>query len=201
MYERHLEKFVNREVRVCEIGVYSGGSLDMWRHYLGEGCRIYGIDIEPACKCYDNEFVKIFVGDQADRVFWKKFRAEAPPLDVVIDDGGHAVEQQIVTLEETLPYLRPGGVYICEDVHGISHEFAHYVNGIALNLNAAWDFQYHADHDRAISVTASSFQSAIRSVCLYPFAVVIERSDAPIPELTSSKRGTSWQPFLKHPST
>ena len=27
-------------------------------------------------------------------------------LDVVIDDGGHSVEQQIVTLEETLPYLR-----------------------------------------------------------------------------------------------
>lgn len=200
MYERHLEKFVNRDVRICEIGVYSGGSLDMWRHYLGAGCRIYGVDIEPACTCYDNEFVKIFIGDQADRVFWKKLRETAPPLDVVIDDGGHAVEQQIITLEETLPFLRPGGVYICEDVHGISNEFAHYVNGIALNLNTARDFQYHEDQDRAISVTASSFQSAIRSVSIYPFAVVIERSDAPMSELTASKRGTSWQPFLEYPS-
>lgn len=198
MYERHFAKFVNRDVKLCEIGVYSGGSLGMWRHYLGAGCLIYGVDIEPACKSYENEYVKIFIGDQADRVFWKKFREEVPSLDVVIDDGGHSVEQQIVTLEETLPYLRPGGVYVCEDIHGISNGFSHYVNGLSLNLNAAWDFQPNEDNNRAIAVTASSFQSAILSISLYPFAVVIERNDAPVAELIASKHGTSWQPFFKH---
>ena len=34
----------------------------MWRHYLGAGCLIYGVDIEPACKSYENEYVKIFIG-------------------------------------------------------------------------------------------------------------------------------------------
>ena len=159
---------------------------------------IYGVDIEPDCKNYENENVKIFIGDQADRVFWKKFREKTPPLDVVIDDGGHSVEQQIVTLEETLPYLRPGGVYVCEDIHGISNGFSHYVNGLALNLNAAQDFQPNEDNNRAIAVTASSFQSAILSISLYPFAVVIERNDAPVAELVASKHGTSWQPFFKH---
>ena len=38
--------------------------------------------------------------------------------------AGHTPEQQIVTLEEMLPHLRPGGVYLCEDVHGIHHDFA-----------------------------------------------------------------------------
>jgi hypothetical protein len=169
----------------------------MWRHYLGAGCFIYGVDIEPACKSYENEYVKIFIGDQADRVFWKTFREEVPLLDVVIDDGGHSVKQQIVTLEETLPYLKPGGVFVCEDIHGISNGFSHYVNGLALNLNAAQDFQSNEDSNRAIAVTASPFQSAIHSVSLYPFAVVIERNDAPIGELIASKHGTSWQPFLQ----
>ena len=67
--------------------------------------------------------------------------------------------------------------------------FAHYVNGLALNLNADRDFQFHKDHDRAISVTASSFQSAVRSVTFYPFAVVIERNDAPEHELTAYEAG------------
>jgi 23S rRNA U2552 (ribose-2'-O)-methylase RlmE/FtsJ len=196
MYERHFAKFVDRDVRICEIGVYSGGSLEMWRHYFGAGCSIYGVDIEPACRNYETEYVKIIVGDQADRTFWKKFRDGVPPLDIVIDDGGHTVQQQIVTLEETLPYLNPGGVYICEDIHSVANGFAHYVSGLLLNLNAAKDFKCHEDHDRAITVTASSFQSAIRSVTLYPFAVVIERNDTPISELTSSKRGTNWQPFF-----
>lgn len=169
----------------------------MWRHYFGEACHVYGVDIEPACKNYENKYVKIFIGDQADRVFWKRFREETSSLDVVIDDGGHSVRQQIVTLEETLPYLKPGGVYICEDIHGVSNGFSHYVNGLTLNLNAAQDFQSNENSNRAITVTARPFQSAIRSVCLYPFAVVIERNDVPIAELVASKRGTSWQPFFK----
>ena len=196
MYERHLAKFANGDATICEIGVYSGGSLEMWRNYFGARCRVYGVDIEPACKNYENSDVKILIGDQADRVFWKRFREKVPSLDVVIDDGGHAPRQQIITLEETLPHLNPGGVYICEDVHGIPNHFARYVNGLALNLNADRDFQPNEDNDRAITVTASPFQSAIRSVNLYPFAVVIERNEAPVSELVAPKRGTSWQPFM-----
>ncbi|MGC1784329.1 MAG: class I SAM-dependent methyltransferase [Acidobacteriaceae bacterium] len=200
MYERHLAKFVNREVNICEIGVFSGGSLEMWRHYFGDDCKVFGVDIEPVCKTYENAHVKILIGDQADRRFWKSFREEVPALDIVIDDGGHTVEQQIVTLEETLPYLRPCGVFICEDIHGMMNEFAHYVSGLALSLNADRNFQGNEDQERSITVTTNSLQSAIRSVSIYPFAVVIERNDAPISELTSAKRGTSWQPFFQAPS-
>jgi hypothetical protein len=59
--------------------------------------------------------IKIFIGDEEDRKFWRRFKAEVPAVDIVIDDGGHQTQQQVVTLEELLPHLRPGGVYICED--------------------------------------------------------------------------------------
>jgi hypothetical protein len=196
MYERHLSRFVNSEVAICEIGIYSGGSLQMWKRYFGERCCVYGVDIEPACKSYEGNDVRVFIGDQADRLFWQKFRREVPSLDILIDDGGHEPAQQIVTLEETLPYLNPGGVYICEDIHGVPNGFARYASGLALSLNAALDFQANTDIDRAISVKASSFQACVRAVSVYPFAIVIERNDTPISELVAAKRGTSWQPYM-----
>ena len=47
-------------------------------------------------------------------------------------------------------------------------------------------------------MTTNSLTLVIRSVSIYPFAVVIERNDAPRSQLHSSaKRGTSWQPFFQ----
>ena len=197
IYHRHLAKFVGREPRVMEIGVYSGGSLSMWRSYFGRGCSIYGVDIEPACRAYEEEGVKILIGDQADRSFWRRVRGEVAGLDVVIDDGGHRPEQQIVTLEETLPYLRPGGVYICEDVTGSGNAFLYYVEGLAANLHAdRIDGSAEDDERRQVSPT-TAFQAAVKSVHFYPYVVVIERTDGVVKELVAPKHGTQWQPHLK----
>ncbi len=49
-YERHFAKFRGKEVHILEIGVFSGGSLEMWQNYFGPSCKIYGVDIEPRCK-------------------------------------------------------------------------------------------------------------------------------------------------------
>jgi hypothetical protein len=195
IYERHLGKFVGRPSNLLEIGIYSGGSLGMWRHYFGPTARIFGVDIEGACKAYENEFVRVFIGDQADRTFWQKFRDQTPPLDIVIDDGGHRAEQQIVTLEETLPYLRPGGVYLCEDVSPAPNNFTRYVSGLASQLNSTRGLKSSPDNpDRDMTVPATAFQSAIHSVHLYPFVVVIERTQRPTTKFESSRRGTQWQP-------
>ena len=36
-----FEKFKGREVHVVEIGIYRGGSLDMWKEYFAPKARIY----------------------------------------------------------------------------------------------------------------------------------------------------------------
>src|SRR6188768_2785499 len=41
IYHRHLGKFVGGPVTLCEIGIFSGGSIEMWSAYFGEECRIY----------------------------------------------------------------------------------------------------------------------------------------------------------------
>ena len=38
-------------------------------------------------------------------------------LDIVIDDGGHKMRQQIVSYEELFGHIKHDGVYLCEDTH------------------------------------------------------------------------------------
>lgn len=99
-------------------------------------CHVYGVDIQEACKAYEDEHVTVFIGDQADRNFWRTFKSNVQGIDVVVDDGGHRPEQQQITLEELLGHIRPGGVYVCEDVHGVFNNFAGFVMGFVHALNS-----------------------------------------------------------------
>jgi hypothetical protein len=107
----------------------------LWLDYLGPAATVHGVDIEPDGKSYENDKVKVSIGDQSDRGFWKEVLNANAGFDIVIDDGSHMHRDQIVSLEEIFPKLNPGGVYICEDVHGNSNRFASYVMGIASLLN------------------------------------------------------------------
>lgn len=184
IYQRHFRGFVNRPMIILEIGIYSGGSLNMWRSYFGKQCHVFGVDIEPACKSYESEGVTIMIGDQKNREFWKTFKDNVAYVDVLIDDGGHKSEQQIVTLEEMLPHIRPGGVYLCEDIHGIHRELISFACGLVNELNR---YNIHG--------VPSSFQKCVHSIHLYPYLLVIEKhKNAPV-KFHASKHGTEWQPF------
>jgi SAM-dependent methyltransferase len=195
IYHNHFKKFIGREVHIMEVGIYSGGSLAMWKNYFGPGCKVYGVDIEEACLSYQDDNTKVFIGDQEDRGFWARVRQAAPSIDILIDDGGHHPEQQRVTLEEMLPHLRSGGVYLCEDIHGDKNLFASFVYGLASNLNSTIWTKASQDVTALCSET-NSLQKSIRGVYLYPLVAVIEKRDAELQQLIAPKRGTKWQPFL-----
>lgn len=188
VYHRHLSKFVGTPVNILEIGIYSGGSLGMWRSYFGKECHIYGIDIDEACKTYESENISVLIGDQEDQDFWAQFKKQEREIDILIDDGGHTPNQQMVTLEQMLPYLRPGGVYICEDVqHGLNSRFTAFASGLVTELNTiTWGNN---------GVIPTPFQTAYHSIHFYPYIVVIEKH-LNAPRFLSTKRGTRWQPFL-----
>jgi hypothetical protein len=183
IYHRHFSKFIDRPVNLLEIGIYSGGSLDMWRSYFGASCHVFGIDIEDSCKAYESDFTTVFIGDQADRSFWRKFKRETPPMDILIDDGGHTPEQQRVTLEEMLPHLKCGGIYFCEDVTTKGNDFCAYATTLVDELN---DF----------TNSLNEFQKSIHSIHFYPFCVVIEKNASRPQKFVAPKHGTQWQPFF-----
>jgi hypothetical protein len=188
IYHRHFARFVGEPVKIVEIGVYSGGSLGMWREYFGPQSTVYGIDIEPACRAYARAGVEIFVGDQADPAFWRAFLAEVGEVDIVVDDGGHQAHQQIATLEALLPALAPGGVYLCEDVADPGNPFRAYLAGLAENLHVRLPVSPGV-------IGPSPFQQLVEAIHTYPFVTVIERrASAPGP-FVSGRRGTEWAPF------
>jgi hypothetical protein len=117
IYERYFSKFRGEDIVIIEIGVFKGGSLQMWSSYFGPRARIIGIDIDPACKQYEENNIEIYIGSQADQAFITDLFTKVPRPDIILDDGGHFVRQQIRGLEYMYPYLKPGGIYLCEDVH------------------------------------------------------------------------------------
>lgn len=195
-YHRHFARFRGTDVRILEIGIYSGGSLEMWHEYFGARCHVYGVDVEQACREYEDERTTVFIGDQADREFWRRFRVAVPVLDIVVDDGGHQTEQQATSLEELLPHLRFGGVYVVEDHHGTRNQFAAYMSGLVDALNAYSGIADHANPERRKVSRARGFQAAIDSIHAYPYMTVIERRHDAVAEFIAPKRGTQWEPFL-----
>jgi hypothetical protein len=188
-YHRHLAKFVGNPVHIVEVGVYSGGSLRMWHSYFGTDAFVYGVDIDPRCRAHAGEHVAIFIGDQADRSFWSRFRREVPTVDVVIDDGGHSAEQQMTTLEEMLPHVRPGGVYICEDVSSHNYQFTFFALGLVDELN-----RLTKPPGPVLAGEPSPFQRAIHSIHFYTFMTVMEKHLVGPTTLEAPKHGSVWLP-------
>jgi hypothetical protein len=179
IYERHLAHLRGKEVHVMEVGVFHGGSLQMWKEYFGPRASIYGVDMDPRCREYEEERVKIFTGDQADRGFLRSLAAAVPRLDVLIDDGGHRMDQQIATFEELFPHVADNGVYLCEDVHtsylakfggGLRHEgtFVEYSKRLIDQLHA-W---FTAEPER---FQVDDFTLSAQSIHFYTGVVVIEK--------------------------
>jgi hypothetical protein len=70
VYDLIVGKFRDRsEITLVEIGVAEGGSLLMWRQFLGPKARIIGVDFDPAAARMRDKGFEIFVGDQASPEF------------------------------------------------------------------------------------------------------------------------------------
>ncbi len=105
----------NRPIRMLEIGVLSGGSLELWRTYFGPEATIFGIDIDPACAAYDTPENPVRIGSQDDPEFLTRVVAEMGGIDIVLDDGSHIAKHQRASLDILLPLLNEGGIYVVED--------------------------------------------------------------------------------------
>lgn len=117
IYHAHFAGYRDQKITIIEFGVSHGGSLQMWKDYFGNKAEIIGVDIDPRCKELEESQVKIRIGDQEDRAFLKSLVEEFGSFDIVIEDGGHTMPQQINTFEEIFPAVKDGGTFLIEDLH------------------------------------------------------------------------------------
>jgi hypothetical protein len=196
IYERHFSRFRGTEVIVVEFGVSQGGSLQMWKKYFGPKAKIYGIDINPHCKGLAEEQIEILIGNQEDRKFLKSLTKIIPKIDILIDDGGHTMAQQINTYEEIFPFVDKNGVYLCEDLHtsywpqwGGGYKkrgtFIEYSKNFIDYINA-----WHSVQTKKLKVT--EFTKSVHSLHYYDSILVIEKRTIEKP--STSMTGTATFP-------
>lgn len=183
IYHNHFSRFRNQPVTILEIGVYKGGSLQMWKEYFGNQAKIYGLDIDPQCKSLEEDQIKIFIGDQANRDYLKELSSEIGTIDILIDDGGHTMVQQINTFNELYSTVSETGVYLVEDLHtsywedfGGGYErqgsFIEYAKGFIDSINA-W-------HSHDSELTPGNLTKSATGLHFYDSVLVIEKYPNPM---------------------
>lgn len=178
VYDAYFAKYVNKCPTVVEVGVWNGGSLQMWSEYFGAGAHIYGIDRDPNILNAPVEGTRMVVGDQGDPEFWKMFLTQVPEIDVFLDDGGHHMFQQIITLEHVWPHISENGVYICEDTHTSYQPFfggtpeAHTFMAYAKDLV---EVMHRNHHGGKLSPKNSHMFGDLKTVHFYDSMVVLQK--------------------------
>lgn len=203
IYDRHFSRFRGKPVNILEFGVSQGGSIQMWRDYFGGNVTVFGVDINPNCERFAQPGVKIIIGDQGDRGFLRSIAPTLPPIDILIDDGGHTMQQQIRTFEEMFPQIAPHGVYLCEDLHtSYWREFSggYRRKGTFIEYSKNFIDALHAWHTREPKrFSVSDFTRSVHSVHYYDSVVVIEKR--PMVPPTHHRVGTVAFPDFQPPKT
>jgi hypothetical protein len=179
IYEKHFKPLTEKPIKLLEIGVLNGGSLEMWRKYFHPDSTIVGIDINPDCKQHEQEGIHVRIGSQVDTDFLQSVIDEFGVFDLVIDDGSHRVEHVNRTFEFLYPKIAEDGTYFIEDTHaaywgshGGSISAPESINNVAKRkideLNA-----YHVRGD----LQPTEFTRITKCMSCYDSIIVFEKGD------------------------
>jgi cephalosporin hydroxylase len=106
----------SKPINLLEIGIYQGGSLQLWARHFGEKSNIYGFDVEDNIVPQFVDEPNIFIGMEdaySDEVI-NRFDDEY--FDIIIDDGPHTLQSQLDCMNKWWTKLAVGGKMIIEDI-------------------------------------------------------------------------------------
>lgn len=117
-YEKEFSKYTDKDINLLEIGTSSGGSLYLWSKFF-KNALIYGIDVQDLVQSeYKNiENVHHLIGNG----YTIEMINSLPEFDIIIDDGSHAIQDQIFVVKNYINKLKDQGVLIIEDVQHQDH--------------------------------------------------------------------------------
>jgi len=116
-YESYLAPLASLPIKLLEIGVHQGVSVQTFATYFPKG-KIVGVDVILPNKDFsDYPNAELIVGDQRDAARLREICDACAPsgFDVIIDDASHIGAWSLATFEALFPYLTQGGLYVIED--------------------------------------------------------------------------------------
>jgi demethylmacrocin O-methyltransferase len=115
LYSIYFGPIRHEKLKIFEIGIDKGFSLKTWKEYFYNS-EITGIDILDL-KHMEEDRVNVVLGDQKDEKILNEVNKSYGPFDIIIDDGSHHNDDMKASFECLFPLLKPGGLYIIEDLH------------------------------------------------------------------------------------
>ncbi len=118
-YDRLMAPYRSKPVRLLEIGVQNGGSLEIWLRYFANAEKVVGCDINPNCGAlnYDDPRISVVIGDVDTDQSEEQILSHAPSFDIVIDDGSHRSSDIVRSFARYFRHLKDDGIYVVEDMH------------------------------------------------------------------------------------
>ncbi len=127
VYEEILAPYRTTAKNILEIGIFRGDSIRLWESYFTG--KVYGIDcdikphggIADLQPMIDEGTHRIFILDATNEseVQYSRYFMGYPTFDVIIEDAGHDINQQLQLYKVWKKYLSPNGVYVIEDIQDI----------------------------------------------------------------------------------
>jgi hypothetical protein len=120
LYANSFRPFRYRPIKFLEVGIggyredIGGRSLLAWQAYF-PFATIVACDIEPR-EFLSSARTRIYQLDQSSRDELAALRGKEAPFDIILDDGSHQSAHQLITFAGLFDAVRPGGLYVIEDV-------------------------------------------------------------------------------------
>jgi cephalosporin hydroxylase len=194
IYEENFSKFKKKKITILEIGIAKGGSLRMWKNYFSSDSTIVGIDINPDCKKFEKDNIKTYIGNQTDVNFLSSVIKDIGKPDIIIDDGGHTSNQQILSFNYLFGHLNDKGIYLVEDTHASYHSdfqdrqdgftFMDYAKSLADKLNLwyqYYDYKIYKKKEIKEKINMPYFTKNTYKISFYNSIVVFEKRDIETP--------------------
>ena len=184
IYEQYFSRYRNQAITILELGISHGGSLQIWKKYFGPQAKIYAIDINPDCKKLEEQQVNIYIGSQEDKKFLSEVIKEIPPPDIVIDDGGHTMIQQITTFDSIYDSVKENGIYLCEDTctsYWYEYEGGLRRKGTFVEFSKNLIDYLYAWHIKSKKVRVNEFTRSTKAIHFYDSMVIFEKGEKKAP--------------------
>jgi len=119
-YDKLFDQIKDDPIKLFEIGVQNGGSLETWSNYFLNAKAIIGCDVDEKCSqlSFEDPRISVIIGNANSQPVYQSL-VQKGPFDVIIDDGSHLSEDILVSFLNLFPMLIPGGLYVVEDTHAV----------------------------------------------------------------------------------
>jgi SAM-dependent methyltransferase len=121
IYDEVLSPLKHEVKTFIEAGCLNGQSLLLWRDFF-PNAKVYGLDIDinnvtSMLSSYNLDRLELRTVDCSSEEALTAFSSEFTGVDVILDDASHKMKDQQITLAKFFRILKPGGIFILEDLH------------------------------------------------------------------------------------